>query len=195
MQTAGAAVQKAGAAAVFWGCGDLLTQIIDARLTNKRGSFDYKRALVAGAYGSLFVMPVASVWYGPRLNGGVTVLKRLIPASKPLLLRWSEPQHQMQLSLLQSGLTFTCVAPIFASVYVGWNSRFNNGKNIDGIKADMQSSFVPIMTSDALFWPLADCINFRFAPPALRFYIMLAQDMLWSAILSMLSNHCTDISH
>merc|ERR1712194_435766 len=116
-------------------------------------------------------------------------MKRLLPASKMTLREWSAPQHQMRMSFLQSGLTFTCVAPLFASAYVGWNGAFNNGASFGTITGDIQSKFLPIMASDALFWPIADCINFRFAPPYLRFYMMLAEDLLWSAILSAVGGH------
>merc|ERR1712113_626258 len=102
-----------------------------------------------------------------------------------LLQKWSMPRHQLTMSLFQSGLTFTFVAPVLACAYIGWNGMLHKGKSVVGIHDDVRSQFFPIMASDALFWPAADCINFRFAPPALRFYFMLAEDVLWSAILSM----------
>eukprot|EP00931_Biecheleriopsis_adriatica_P118531 TRINITY_DN93903_c0_g1_i1.p1 TRINITY_DN93903_c0_g1~~TRINITY_DN93903_c0_g1_i1.p1 ORF type:complete len:359 (+),score=63.05 TRINITY_DN93903_c0_g1_i1:22-1077(+) len=188
-------MQKFGAAAVAWGCGDLLTQTLEARLKKSRAQLDYQRAFVVGAYGCLWVTPLAAAWYGPRLNGGVELLKRLAPSSQAAIQRWSQPGQHMKMALLQSGLTFAFMAPMFACSYVGWNGVFSQGKGADEIKKDVKAKFVPILVSDALFWPLADFCNFCLAPPKLRFYIMLLEDMIWSAILSVWGNHHDDISH
>ena len=171
-----------------WTSGDALTQKLEQRMNQSKTDVDYFRSICSGLYGMLFVTPIATRWYGKRLNGGINIL--------PFSMRNKiQSLSKFKISLVQTGLTFGFCAPLFATSYITWMGFTYKDHNKSMIKNEAKKTFVPIVFSDLCFWPCADMINFTLVPPQHRFWAMLVEDIIWASILSIWGNDHEKIEH
>jgi len=180
------------AAGIAWGCGDFLCQQTEFYFQSNVGKFvesdcDWKRVQLAAIYGAFIMTPLATLWYEGSLKGGLIFLREL-KYFKPRLREWKKIKP-WRLSMLQSGLTFVCLAPILATSNISFHEYFYHGNDFATIVENVRKKIIPVLTVDFCYWPLVDFANFYFIPTIFRVPFLLLADVIWSFLLSAINHN------
>lgn len=177
------------AAGLAWGCGDFLCQQTEFHVQGlpMLMDVDFKRMRVAAIYGAFIMTPLATLWYEGSLKGGLLFLNKL-KYFKPRIAYWKKYQP-MKAAMLQSGITFLCVAPILATSNIFFNEYFYHNHDMPMIIENIKKKLLPILGVDICYWPMVDFLTFSFVSKNFRVPFILVADIIWSFLLSAINHN------
>jgi protein Mpv17 len=145
--------------------GDVARQAIVQRgLT--RETWDYKSSLRFAVVGATL--------HGPYFLVGFGLMDKL-----PFLDRFKSP---MAKALFKTCVTQVTIYPLFIGLFFGYMAL------LEGVPlAAKKKPATDTMVHGAVFWPIANTVNFRFVPSPYRAYYAAGAGVVWNTYVSYLN--------
>lgn len=156
---------------LLWGSGDFIAQKIKIKTkTKKRHIYDWNRTLVNALFGGFYVAPLGYHWYSYLDKSVCHVFER-------------------------NTSTFICAKVFLETVLwnpcitVGYFFTINFALFQKNFKNILNDDFRRALTTETMYWPLIDTINFKYIPVHRNLLFMNIASLVDTILLSCIVNH------